>query len=623
MSENKKEVLFNEFPPVKTKTWEDTIKKDLKGGDYNKKLIWKTLEGFDVKPYYRSEDIKNHSGSLPGEYPFLCGTKFENNWEIRQDIIIDSIAEANKKAIDSIQKGADSISFNTKNISFATQKEFSQLLKGILLEKIPVHFISGKEIQKIFFYLSEEVRIQKLDKNKIAGSLTTDPIGFLTTKGEFYESENADFLHLKTTLESALKNLPNVKIISVSGYQFHNAGSSIVQELGYALAVGNDYIDKLSEAQIPLENILKNLHFNFAVGSNYFLEIAKFRAARLLWAKIVNEYNPASTTFSKMQINAVTTSWNKTIYDPFVNVLRTTTETMSAAIAGVDSISVKPYDMCYKKSDNFSERVARNQQIILKEEAFLSNIVDASAGSYYIETLTESVAEEAWKIFLMCEKNGGYTNAFKAGIIQKEIEQIALQRDLNIATKKDILLGTNQYPNLHETAHENLTNSCNLKNHNHSKKTTVTPLKLYRGAQTFEDIRLHIEKLKNNKPKVFLFPFGNSTMRKARAGFATNIFASAGFDIINNSGFKNIEDGINECHKQKPAITILCSSDDEYEENVPLIFEKLKDKTILIIAGNPKNLADKIKAIKLNHYIFTGMNILECLQDLIKEIRQK
>lgn len=614
--------LFQEFPPISTEMWEDTIKKDLKGADYNKKLLWKTIEGINVKPYYRAEHLNNnYSDTLPGEYPYVRGTKVENNWYVRQDIIIDTIDEANKKAIEAISKGAESIGFNTKNITITSQSEFTKLVKGINFEKYPVHFISEKHTLNILDFFAEEIKIQKLNKQKIFGSVTIDPLGYLTTKGKFFDSEKSDFSLLKIAVECAKNNLPNVKIISVSGYFFHNAGSSIVQELGYSLALGNEYLSKLSDAGLSIDEILKNLHFNFAVGSNYFMEIAKFRAARLLWTKIAEAYKPSDTENLKINIHAVTSSWNKTIFDPFVNVLRTTTESMSAAIAGVNSLSVKPFDLCYKKSDNFSERVARNQQIILKEEAFLSKIVDASAGSYYIENLTASIAEEAWKIFLSCENNGGYINAFKQNIIQNEIQNVANQRDLNIATRKDILLGTNQHPNPIEKASKKISTTCNHKKTYSRDDLIANPIKQYRGAQAFENIRLGVEIQNKKKPKVFLFTYGSFTKRKARAGFSSNLFACAGYDVIDNSGFTTIDEGVNECLKQKAHIVVICSSDDEYAEIVPAIYEKLHSKAIVVLAGYPKNLIEQFKAFGLKHFIYSGMNVLESLQNFQNEIK--
>lgn len=504
MNKNKNEKLFHEFPPVSTEMWEAAINKDLKGTGYNTKLIWKTIEGIDIKPYYRAENLGNINflETSPGEYPYIRGTKEENNWQIRQDIIVDTIEDANKKAKEAITRGADSIGFNTKNIKIISQNEFSSLVRGIDLETNPVHFISEKQASDILLFLANEIKTKKLNNQKIYGSINFDPLGFLSTKGKFQKSESDDFLQLKTAIEFAKSNLPNVKLISVSGFYFHNAGSTIVQELGYALAIAAEYVSRLIKTGITADDIFKNLQFNFAIGSNYFMEIAKFRAARLLWTKIAEAFKPQNQSNLKMYIHAVTSSWNKTIFDPFVNVLRTTTESMSGAIAGVDSLSVKPYDFCFKKSDKFSERIALNQQIILKEEAYLSNIVDASAGSYYIENLTASVAEEAWKIFLTCEKTGGYIFAFKNGIIQKEIKNVSMQRDLNIATQKEILLGTNQYPDMLEKASEMISIKCNVKKTNNIKKQIAKPIKLYRGAQALEKIRLDIEKPKVEKNKI-------------------------------------------------------------------------------------------------------------------------
>ncbi|MBI5218714.1 MAG: methylmalonyl-CoA mutase small subunit [Bacteroidia bacterium] len=628
MGENKK--IFNEFPPVSTEKWEELIQKDLKGADYEKKLVWKTPDGLKINPYYREENLSGleYLSVLPGVFPFIRGNKKDNAWEIRQDIIIDSIDEANSKAVNALAKGAHAITFSTKNIEFKKQAEFSLLIKGINLEKTPLHFISGKQSPIILNFLDEEIQKQNtcgehsrtIDRNKINGSINLDCIGYLTTTGNFFESEEADFVQLKKAIFEAETKFPNFKLIAISGYSLHNAGSSIVQELAFSLAMGNEYLGRLTELGLTADEILPHIHFNFAVGSSYFLEIAKLRAARLLWATLANAYKPHSQEATKAHIHSVTSYWNKTMYDPYVNLLRTTTEAMSSIIGGTDSLSVKPFDIGFKKSDEYSERIARNQQILLKEESFLDKINDPAAGSYYIENITNAIAEEAWKLFLSVESKGGYIVAFKQEFIQKEIHAVAQQRYLNIALRKDILLGTNQYPNTLEEAGKNLTLQCSQKRKEPFGNIIAPPIKHYRGAEAFEELRLKTEKHPGGKPSVFLLTFGNPAMRKARAGFSANLFNCAGFHVINNHGFKTIDEGVKESIKQKANIVVICSSDDEYAEIVPVIYEKLKGKTILVLAGYPKALVDNFRAMGLKHFIYRGCNVLEILQNIQKKL---
>jgi methylmalonyl-CoA mutase len=555
---------------------------------------------------------------LPGEFPYTRSTRPDNDWEIRQDIIIDDILSANKKALEALSRGADGIGFNLKNISLEKQEDFSRLVNGIDPEKCSLHFISGKQSGRVLTMFIEEVKQRGIDKNKVNGSVAFDPLGYLCVNGNFYQAEDSDFTMLKSSIELSRQHLPNIKIIAVTGNYFHNSGSTLVQELAFSFSMAVEYISRLIQSGISIDDILPRMQFCFAVGSAYFMEMARLRSARLLWSHIAKAFNPLTDEFCKITIHTVTSSWNKTMYDPYVNLLRTTTESMSAIIGGTDSHTVKPFNLAFKKSDDFSERVSRNQQIILKEESFLGKVVDPGSGSYYIENLTASVSEEAWKLFLSVEGKGGFLAALKAGFIQDEIRKVSIQRDTGIATRRDTVLGTNQFPNLSETASGNFTLHC----HTEKNKGTilVTPLNQYRGSAAFEELRLRTEKSKKGKPKVFLFTIGNLAMRKARAGFATNFFGCAGFQIIDNPGFSNVQEGVNDCIKQKCEICVICGSDDEYATLVPEIFEAVKDHSIVVLAGFPKALVDNFKAQGLKHYIYMGCNVLEILQGFQKEL---
>ena len=616
-----KKKLFEEFPPVSTQQWEEVIVKDLKGADYEKKLVWKTIDGIKVKPYFRQEhlDGKQYLEILPGNFPYTRGIDISNEWEIRQDIIIDNIEDANHKAVDALKKGANAVAFSTKNITPETQSQFSALLKGVNLEKHSVHFISGATSLVMIKMLIEEIAIQNLDKTNVKGSFTFDPIGSLSRKGKFYQNENADFASLKDALVLVKEALPGLRILAISGNIFNNAGSSVVQELGYSLSVANEYVSRLITAGLKAEDILSQMHFTLAIGSSYFLEIAKLRAARMLFAGLASAYNCTSDNASKIQIPTITSSWHKTMYDPFVNLLRTTTESMAAAIGGTGSHAVKPYDLGYKISDDFSERIARNQQIILKEESFLDKVVDPASGSYYIENLTDAVAEETWRLVIEIENKGGFITAFKTGHIQEEIKKTANLRDLNIATRKEILLGTNQFANQKEKMADKFTLFNCLKKNNQSKDAIAEPLRQYRGAEAFEMLRMKTEKAAKT-PKVFLLTIGNLVMRKARAGFASNFFACAGFSIIDNLGFSSMEEGAKACINSQADICVLCSSDDEYTDLVPQFVEKLNGKMQLVLAGYPKAQIDSFKVLGLNNYIYAGCNVLETLQHFQKEL---
>lgn len=348
------------------------------------------------------------------------------------------------------------------------------------------------------------------------------------------------------------------------------------------------------------------------------MEIAKFRAARMLWAKIVEAYEPKNLEIAKMNIHATTSKFNQTIYDPYVNMLRGTTESMSATIAGVDSLSVTPYNVAFEKTNDFADRIARNTQILLKEESYFDKITDPAGGSYYIENLTNSIAEHAWKLFQEIEAKGGYVEAFKAGFIQEQVNESANKRLLNIATRREVLLGTNQYPNAQERMESQYDEETIITKSTKRDDAIAEPIRPFRGAEQMELLRVKTDKAKAT-PKAFMLTIGDLTMRKARAGFASGFFACAGFEVIDNLGFESVEEGVKAAMDQKADIVVVCSSDDEYMEVAPATLEQIGDKAITVVAGYPK-IVDELKAKGLKHFIHVKSNLIETLQGFQEEL---
>lgn len=613
------EKLFSEFPSVTSQQWKDKIIQDLKGADYDKKLIWKTIEGFDVKPFYSSEDIENlpFIGTNPGEYPFVRGNKTNNNdWDIRQDIDIDNPVEANKAAIEAINRGANAVGLRVKDVTTAAQ--MTDLLKDINPETTKIHFISSRSYPATLDLFIKELGNKGADKSKVEGSINFDPFTYALTHGETYTTAENNAVEMAHVLKTVKANIPNFKAISINGNFLQNAGASIVQELGFSLAAANEYVYQLTSKGLSVDEITPSLQFSMGISSNYFFEIAKLRAARLLWSKIVEQYNPASKESMKMYIHSSTNTWNKTVFDPNVNMLRTTTEAMAAALGGCDSMNVLPYDSTYKNSDTFSRRIARNTQLVLKEESYFNKIVDPAAGSYYIESITNSIAEQAWKIFTEVEERGGYLAAIQENFVQNTVEETARKRDMAIANRRDVLLGTNQYPNQLERMLDKIEDrkSCNCK------AKAFKNLKAYRGAQAFEELRLTTEKsVKAGKtcPKVFLLTIGNLAMRKARATFASNFYACAGFEVIDNNGFNTPEEGVEAAIKANANVVVICSSDEEYAEIAVPIAKQLKEKASniqVVVAGNPVELIDQLKSAGVDDFISVKTNVLESLKSL-------
>jgi methylmalonyl-CoA mutase len=619
MGDAKNQKLFNKFPPVTKEQWEAQIQKDLKGAEYEKKLVWQASEGLRVLPYYRKEDLKNkeYLNALPGEFPFVRGNRTNtNDWEIRQDIKLDDIPIANEKSLFILDRGIASLGFTTSQVKgetvLKTQADFSRLMEDIYFDCIGIYFVCGFNAPIILKFLQREVEIKKIDPMRVIGAVDFDPLGYLTTNGNWSENEEADFCTLKDIMVFANEKLPNFRVLGINGYFFNNAGASLVQELGYSLAMASDYLTRLTSQGIPVDTICHHLQFNFGVGSNYFMEIAKIRAARILWARISQAYGPSNEKSCKTIIHSVTSEWNQTVYDPYVNVLRATTESMAAVIGGTDSLTVRPFDYSYKPTSKFSGRLTRNIQIILKEESYLDKVVDPGAGSYYIENLTDSIIDEAWKVFLKIEHEGGYLEALKKGIIQADIEATAMNRNNLVATRREILLGTNQYPNILEDAKENIDESIAFPEDKRAA-TKVIPIKKYRGAMEFEKLRLSVEKHPGSRPKVFLLTIGNLTMRKARAAFSYNFFACAGYEIIDNQGFNTSEEGVKAALDAKSDIIVVCSSDEEYNDFAPAVCNLVKNKAIVVIAGAPASMAE-LKQKGIENFIHMKSNLLETLK---------
>jgi methylmalonyl-CoA mutase len=620
-SENK-ENLFDIFPPVTREMWEAQIMNDLKGADYERKLVWNTAQGFNIKPYYVEEDLQNIPGMelLPGQFPFSRGMKTCNNdWHIRQNIRVGNIARANKKALDILMKGINSLGFILDDKKDYRKEDIDHLCKNIFAEIVELNFLCGKQAENIAGIYLELVKQYNRDLGRLHGSVNHDPLGRLLIKGKFYDSQDEDLERCRRMIDLTA-HLPHFTVITVNGRNFSHAGASIVQELAFSLSTGAEYLTQLTERGLPVDKAATGMRFNFSVGSDYFMEIARIRAARLLWANIVKAYGPSCDDIARMSIHTETASWNMSVYDPYVNMLRTTTESMSAAIAGVDSHVVIPFDSAYTRAGEFSERIARNQQLLLKEESYLDKVADPAAGSYFIENLSSAIAGEAWKLFLETEEQGGYLEAIKNGWIQKQVQEHARSLDTAVAMRKKTLLGVNQYPNFSEKIEKNLSSKIFKPTDFTEEGALIETLKPYRGAQAFERIRQLTDRYarKHKRPEVFLFPFGNIGMRVARARFAGNFFAVAGFSIIDNPGFKTIDEGVEAAIKSGAGIVVICSSDEEYAVIAPEISDKLSKHSIVVVAGYPQDLVETLMQKGIKHFIHLRSNVLETLEGFQK-----
>lgn len=606
----KREKLFSEFPPVSNEEWMEVVTRDLKGAPFEKKLVWRTKEGFNVQPFYRAEDIEHlpTKDVLPGQFPYVRGTKADNNWLVRQDIAVQGdIKQLNTNIKCVMERGANSLGlhFVDECVNAATIQE---MLAGIDLDKLEINLYARRDLTvQLIEATKEALKALGADLGKVRGSFGFNPFRHTLGAGVRW----SEWVETSVEVLKAAEPLTQFTCLSFQSVDLVNAGAYIYQEIGYALAAGADMLAKVSEKSgKSISEVAERIRFEMGIGSNYFMEIAKFRAIRWLWALIVRSNDEkTSDRATKAVVHAETSRWNKTIYDAYVNLLRSMTETMSATIAGVHSVTVNPFDKHYNpKGSDFSRRIARNQQLLLKEESHFDKVVDPAGGSYYIEHLTQAIAEQGWKLFLEVEEQGGFAKLANEGKVQEAVNASNEARHKAVATRRENLLGTNIFPNFTETATEETRAIDNSK----VEGKEITALDKRRGASDFEELRLATE-ASGKTPKVFMLTIGNLAMRLARSQFSSNFFGVAGYKLIDNLGFETVQEGVDAARKAGADIVVLCSSDDEYAEYGPQALEALKGEMPLVIAGAPACM-EELQAKGIEHFVHVKANVLETMQ---------
>lgn len=456
--------LFSKFDKVSSKQWKQKIQYDLKGADYNEVLVWDSLEGIKVKPFYHSED-------LIGKPTFNLSNK--NNWNIGQVIYCGNAELANEKAKDVLNRGASSLVLEIPE----ERMDWPVLLKEIDLKTTPLHFNFNFLNADIIKSLLEYFR--GFQANLF---LNIDIIGHLARSGNWYSSLQEDH----TTLDEIVDLCQSQKSVSalcvdVSLYQ--NAGATIIQQLAYAMGHANEYLNHFSSRKKEIAPIT----FKVGVGTNYFFEVAKFRALRWLWHSLVKIYDMPI----ECHVLAQPSKRNKTLYDYNVNMLRTTSECMSAALGGADTICNVPYDALYHKENEFGDRIARNQLLLIKEESYFDEAVSAAEGSYFIESLTREMAEKALELFKQIEHSGGFLSQLKKGIVQKKIKASASKEQALFDSGELVLLGTNKFQNAEDRMKNTLELYPFVKTN--KRKTLIEPIIERRLAEDLEKVRMETE----------------------------------------------------------------------------------------------------------------------------------
>ena len=451
--------LFNDFDSLSSKQWKQQIQFELKGADYNETLVWESPEGIKVKPFYHKDE----------DYKTTAIVTEVSNFKIVQNIFVFDVEKSIRKANDAISRGAESVRFTIENEDL----DITKLLSEIAIDKIPVYlnlkFLSANFIKKV-----NEIA---LSKNAIIHCLA-DPIHQLASDGNWFETETRDNFEILNTISKECKN---VSFININATLYQNAGANMVQQLAYTLAHTNEYFNHI-------QNSNQQFTIEVSVGTNYFFEIAKLRALRLLFNTLAKEYNHNFDC----HIIATPTKRNKTLYDYNVNMLRTTTECMSAILGGANAVANLAYDAIYHKDNEFGDRISRNQLLVLKKESYFDIVNNPADGTYYIENLTAQLAEKALLLFKEIEANGGFLKQLKEGNIQKKIQESAQKEQDLFDSGKEVLLGTNKYPNKNDKMSHDLELFPFVKIK--PRKTLITPIIEKRLAEKMEQERLETEK---------------------------------------------------------------------------------------------------------------------------------
>jgi methylmalonyl-CoA mutase len=695
---------FDEFPPVSYADWRKAAEKALKGASFEKRLITKTYENIDLQPIYRQENLDGlpHLNGLPGFAPYVRSTTplgfVAQSWDVAQEITYGTPAAFNAALRSDLERGqtainlvldhptlhgvdadqADADEVGKGGLSVSSVADLAQALAGVDLETTPIYVQANTSALSFTALLAALVQQQGQSLAKLRGAMGMDPLGHLACYGHLPRDLAGVYDAMAQLTGWATTNAPQLQTITVQGHPYHNGGASTTQELAFALATAVEYLRTLQAHGLSIDDTAPRIRFSLSVGSNFFMEIARLRAARVLWAKIVAAFG-GNAEAQKMRVHARTSAWNQTLCDAHVNLLRGTTEAFSAVVGGCDSLHVSPFDEPVRTPDEFSRRIARNTHIVLREESNLARTVDPAGGSWYVETLTDAIARQTWALFQEVEKQGGMAKALEAGWPQRQVADTAAQRAVNIAKRKDIFVGTNMYPNPKETwleapmvdataikteraaalaicravadagkkqaalaqlaqsgkpvdaaiqaalAGATLGEIARAARTSAQPGPTINPICAQRGTVPFERLRAAANAFATRtgqRPQVFLATMGPLAQHKGRADFATAFLGVGGFEAVYPLGFDSTDEAAEVALASGAKAVVICSTDATYPELVPPLAQKLKQANpglTVLLAGYPIDQLDAFKAAGVDDFIHVNANC----QALLSTLQQK
>ena len=699
--ENFPDVPLDEFTPPTDEEWKAACEALLKGAPFEKKMFTKTYEGITFDPMYtrkHTEDILP-KGVMPGMGDYLRGVDAagyigkpwgiaqacdetlpaENNELLRHEhdkgatiyhIVLDT---ASRTGVDARQ--AETV--GDTGTSVTTVEDMHVLLTGLDLAKFPLYVYAGANAVPLLALVAAARRASGEDMAEVHGIVGADPIGALAADGKLPASLDAHYDSLAAAARWATVNAPHLRTVFVRSDVYSNGGANDVQEVASVLATATAYLRALCERGLTIDEAASQIAFAFSMGANFFLQIAKLRAVRPLWAQIVGAFG-GSAEAQKMRIHARPALFFKTIYDPYVNMLRNTTEIFSGVVGGIDSFESAPFDEPIRKGDEFSRRIARNVQIMLQEEFGLLQPIDPAGGSWAVETLTRQMKEKIWAEFQRIEKEGGIIAALRVGSLQESVAAVLAARFKNADLRRDRIVGNNMYPNMTETLLETRAedtaalkaqrtadidaylSDIDVKHRDEALASlrqahsvdnaveaalagatiaelmtavtegngaeTVTAIAPHRWSERFEALRQRTEEYKaekNDNVKIFLANMGPIPQHKARADFTTGFLQVGAFEVLGNDGFKTVEEAADAARASGADAVVICSTDATYPEIVPALAPKLHEvlpKARVFLAGAaPKDLLETYKEAGIDEYISVRANCYEILESLQKQ----
>ncbi|WP_391559386.1 methylmalonyl-CoA mutase family protein [Robertmurraya sp.] len=605
-----KDMKHASFPLWQEEDWTEKSEQSLKGKKVEH-LIKHTYEQIKMKPLYFKKE--QHCSQFPGIPDYRRGIDSylgeKQPWRIAQTIHASTGNELKNKMEAAIKGGQSAVSFSVQeDISY-------QSIFEAFTDRLPVCVHAKKGHQSKL--LSELSSVK--ERSDIQGFIATDPLAQLASDGYLEEPVNDFYDELAKNIQFASQKFPELKTILVDTTPYHNGGANAVQEIAISLATAVFHLEELSNRNIPIETILSKYIFHFSVGANFFMEIAKLRAARMLWSEIVKAYG-GSNENQKMVISAQTSSFTKTVYDPYVNLLRSSNEAFAAVIGGVQYLHVSPFNELEGNGAEFSERIARNTQLILKEEALICKTHDPAGGSWYIEELTDEIAKKAWELFLQIDDYGGMLSSLVDGDIQSQISKVLDNRKNDSFTRKQSIVGTNMYANLED---QPLKLCMQQKTTPETVAIKIPELKQSRLSEPYETLRRLSEKLER-QPVVGVICIGGLKQFKPQADFIAGFLAPGGIVTEKSEGADSWEQIQKYIESSNHSTYCLCGAYGEFEElglTIVKEFHKNYPEKRLYLAGLPE-AKDVWLQSGVTDFFHRQSNCYDSLSSLLTEMEE-